>query len=355
MRDFRTKYIYFLSVLIFLTGLGLLFWFGWSAMRIHTNVIVDFTSKEKQEACDYRRALDGVCVKTAKELSPRLVAVMIDNHPDALPQSGLDQASVVYEAPVEGSFTRFMALFPVGAEVNKVGPVRSARPYYLDWLQEFGNPIYLHVGGSPEALDLIKQKNILDYNEFYNGAYYWRDANRAAPHNVFTDSSEWQKIWDKNSARPTADFSGWVFSTSSDYHFDGKEQNGEKIILLFNSKYTVEWHYATSTKQYERFQYGGEHLMENNAKIFADTVIVQETVMKVIDEEGRREINTTDGGKAIVYLEGRAIIGAWNNGIDGRTRFYKNNDEEIKLKSGKIWIEIVNSPAASGIPLWRDN
>lgn len=345
MRDFRTKYIYFLSALIFLTGLGLLFWFGWQyfSMRIGANAIMDFTNIEKKKDCDYRRVLDGVCVKTANEINPRLVGVMIDNHPDALPQAGLDKANVVYEAPVEGSFTRFMALFPVDASADKVGPIRSARPYYLDWIAEYGDALYMHVGGSDKALDLIKQKNILDYNEFYNGVYYWRDAKRIAPHNIFTDSQNWQKIWDNNSARSLSIYSGWVFSTSSDYNFTGNEQNGEKIILPFNSKYTVEWRYLHDIKQYERLEYGEAHVMENSAKIFADTVIAQETAMKVIDEEGRKQIDTVVGGKATVYLEGKAIAGFWNNGIDGRTRFYKNSDEEIKLKSGKIWIEIISS------------
>ncbi len=345
MRDFRTKYIYFLSALIFLTGLGLLFWFGWEyfSLRIGTKAIVNFTNIEKREECEFRRVLDGVCVKTAKEMNPRLISIMIDNHPEALPQAGLDKANIVYEVPVEGSFTRFMAIFQVDAEVKKVGPVRSARPYYLDWLQEFGNPLYLHVGGSPEALDLIKQKNILDYNEFYNGAFYWRDSQRAAPHNVFTDSSRWQKIWDSNSARPAVNYSGWIFSTSSDYNFTGQEQNGAEIILPFNSKYTVEWHYATSTSQFERWQYGEAHKMENGAGILADTVIVQEVSVKVIDEEGRKEINTVDGGKALVGIEGRVIVGFWGNGVDGRTRFYNDQNEEIKLKPGKIWVEIVSS------------
>lgn len=338
------RYIYLLAGLVFLTGAGLLFWFGlqYFSARIGANAIVNFTNTEKKkEDCQFRRVLDGSCVKTANEINPRLVSVMVDNHPDALPQSGLDKASIVYEAPVEGSFTRFMALFPVDASVGKVGPIRSARPYHLDWLQEFGRPVYMHVGGSPEALDLVKQKNILDYNEFYNGAYYWRDLKRTAPHNIFTGSRQWQKIWDNNSARSVVNYSGWLFSTSSDYYFSSSEQNGEKIILAFNSKYTVEWRYVSSTKQYERFQYGGVHLMENNAKIFADTVVVQETSMKVIDEEGRRKINTLDGGKAVVYLEGSAIVGAWNK-IDGKTRFYVGGNE-IKLKPGKIWVEVISN------------
>ncbi|HLC70188.1 MAG TPA: DUF3048 domain-containing protein, partial [Patescibacteria group bacterium] len=110
----------------------------------------------------YFSALDGRGVTSSEKVTPQVVAVMIDNHIDARPQSGLAVASVVYEVPVEGSITRFMALYDGDDLVEEVGPVRSARAYYLDWLSEYGDALYLHVGGSPEALNLIKKRSIFD-------------------------------------------------------------------------------------------------------------------------------------------------------------------------------------------------
>src|SRR5690606_23920743 len=129
--------------------------------------------------------------------SPRTVGIMIENHYDARPLSGLADASVVYEAPVEGNYTRFLAVFPEDAEVQKIGPVRSARTYYLDWVSEYPDMLYMHVGGSPDALEKIKTHGIFDFNEFYRGWYYWRDSGRYAPHNVYTSSALFQKAMDE--------------------------------------------------------------------------------------------------------------------------------------------------------------
>src|SRR3989338_407175 len=103
-------------------------WWGEDAMN---------EGERREAACSYRRLLDGACVESRSEAKPALVAVMIDNHMDARPQSGLAEARVVYEAPVEGNFTRFLAIFAATDDVEKAGPVRSARPYFLDWVEEY--------------------------------------------------------------------------------------------------------------------------------------------------------------------------------------------------------------------------
>ena len=131
--------------------------------------------------------LSGLPVEPIINARP-VVGVMIENSPDARPQSGLDQASVVFEAIAEGGITRFLTLFQ-DTQPDYVGPVRSVRPYYEQWLLGFDAPI-AHVGGSPEALANIKAWGIKDLDQFYNSGSYHRVGSRAAPHNVYASVAD---------------------------------------------------------------------------------------------------------------------------------------------------------------------
>ena len=156
----ETKYIYILAGIIFLVSILLFAWFGYQTFG---NKFVQNDSAEdikkivklEEEDCKYKRKLDGVCVELEKDIDPKIVAVMVENNLEAWPLSGISKANVVYEAPVEGNIPRFMAIYTIDNEIEQVGPVRSARPYYLDWVSENGNAMYMHVGGSVDALDLI--------------------------------------------------------------------------------------------------------------------------------------------------------------------------------------------------------
>ncbi|MDD2556103.1 MAG: DUF3048 domain-containing protein, partial [Syntrophaceticus sp.] len=108
-----------------------------------------------------------------------LVAVMVDNLDAARPQTGLGGAGVVYEMEAEARITRFMALF-AGDQPSVVGPVRSARSYYLQICKEW-DAVYAHVGGSKDAVSNIQSWGIKDLDEFRNGGEYWRDNSRNAP------------------------------------------------------------------------------------------------------------------------------------------------------------------------------
>ena len=101
---------------------------------------------------------------------------MVENSLAARPQSGLSQAGVVFEALAEGGVTRFMALYQDTTPTN-VGPIRSARPYFIEWAMGF-DAAYAHVGGSPVALSDIKAWNVQDLNQFYYGGYYHRISSR---------------------------------------------------------------------------------------------------------------------------------------------------------------------------------
>lgn len=294
------------------------------------------TQLASQANCEYRSIINGVCVERAEDRAPTVVAVMIENHPAARPQSGLVEAEVVYEAMVEGNYTRFLAVYPYHSAVAKVGPVRSARPYYLDWLAEYDDPLYMHVGGSPEALNIIKQRDIWDANEMFMGSSFWRAGNRQAPHNTYTNAERWQKIIGTETNGP---FESWDFATSTITCTESCVDFVE--IPYLRPDFVTGWKYNSSTEQYVRWQGDGPHQTETGL-IYADTILIMEVPYTVLDEIGRLEMKTIGSGPAVVVLNGQKITGHWSkSSVAGRTQFYNDNNHEILFKPGKIWIQVV--------------
>lgn len=337
--------IYLLSTLIFLAGVVLLAWFlaqyfllQYDSIVVSEPVLVE--EVEKKQDCEFRRKLDGVCVDSRRDLSPELVAVMIENSADAWPLSGLATASVVYEAPVEGNIPRFMAIYNLFSDVAEVGPVRSARPYFLDWVSEYGQTMYMHVGGSPDALAKIEADNIFDMNEFGRGRYFYRESSRTAPHNAYTNSKLWQKASeDYSKFYDESIYDGWVFEVSEPC----LENCVGGVTVSFGAPiYSVYWTYNTSTNNYTRFQGKNKDIDSDGSQIVADTVVVQRVKSVVLDEVGRKQIDTIGEGEVTIFKAGQMVEGEWSKASrTDRTQFYDLDGKIIPLQPGKIWVEIL--------------
>lgn len=269
---------------------------------------------------------------------PRVVAVMINNSFDSYPLIGLNDASVVYEVPVEGMGTRFMALFGENDISEKVGPVRSARPYYLDWVKEYGDTLYMHCGGSADGLSEIKKQGIFDADEFFRTAYFWRDHTRIAPHNLYTSSSKWLKYFSVyGPKREFPDWEGWNFGVLN--------STGTESVFSFSVNYSrdfvVGWRYNPEKKNYERILNDEMFADEKNNIITAENVIIQLTSISVLDEVGRKKIQTVGSGEARVYRDGIMVRATWKKeNPSARTRFYDKDDVEITLTPGRTWVMI---------------
>ncbi|WP_278320958.1 DUF3048 domain-containing protein [Clostridium tetanomorphum] len=118
--------------------------------------------------------------------------VIVENSKDARPQSGLVDADIVYETMAEGGIPRFIALYHK-KDSDKIGPVRSARPYFLDIAKENNLP-FAHCGYSEEAKDIISKENLPSLNEFDYEKAYWRDKNRKYEHSLYTSSSKLREL-----------------------------------------------------------------------------------------------------------------------------------------------------------------
>lgn len=285
-----------------------------------------------------RNPLTGAKLDAPLTELPQVFAVMVENSYEAWPLSGLDQAFLVIEAPVEGNIPRFISFFEQGTEAKKIGPVRSARPYYLDWADEFG-AIYAHVGGSPEALGLIKANGTTkDLNQFFQSEYFWRDeVTRYAPHNVYTSGKLLDDAIDEVK-KSTKLYDSWKF-------VDGTA-SGETLSPVINwasgSVYDVIWRYAAGTNAYTRYQGTTPVKMSSGSIIVADNVVAISSDITVVDATGRRHIRTVGEGEAVVYQNGTKIVGTWKKAtrID-RLKFFDASEQELEMNAGKTWIEVV--------------
>ncbi|MFA5188024.1 MAG: DUF3048 domain-containing protein [Patescibacteria group bacterium] len=289
-----------------------------------------------------RRKIDGQEVKSEAEANLYPVAIMVENAADSWPASGLDKANLVFEAITEGSIPRFVALYANSEEIKKIGPVRSARPYYLDWIDPY-EPLYLHVGGSPDALAKIKSGNcaLTDLNQFWNAQNFWRDKWRYAPHNVYTSSELIkQALADKELTAPT-DYQTWPYK--KDLELEKRPEQVNDIAINYAQQYyKVRWQYNREENNYIRYQNGDIHKMSDGEWIKAKNVIVQVNDMIVLDEVGRKKITTTGEGKAWIFRDGETTAGQWKkDDIKSIIKYYDNNGKEIELNGGTTWVEVI--------------
>lgn len=295
-------------------------------------------SPDQVEEQKVRRKIDGVMVN-ADVSDLKLYALMIENHPDARPQSGLNKAKLVWEAPVEGGITRFMAVYDGTEGVSEIGPVRSARPYYLDWVKEL-DAAYGHVGGSPEALTLISTYKILDFNQFFNDKYYWRSSRRLAPHNVYT-SSELLARLKKDRKLSLSQDDSWLFK--DDVALSARPTIVNDLAIEYSTDlFEVTWKYDVANNEYVRYMGGEKHKDIDGSEIKAKNIAVQFASVSILDDEGRRRIKTIETGRALVVQDGQVIDGNWKKTSQtSRTRFYDASGQEISFNAGVTWIEVV--------------
>lgn len=264
-------------------------------------------------------------------------SVVIDNAYDLPYQAGLNQASIVYEVLVESNITRLLAVFSSDKQSEKIGPVRSARGYFLDLAQEYGGA-FVHVGGSPQALAKINTYDFFNLDEMSaNGKYFWREAQLSAPHNVFINLENINNFANlKDIAKFGEDFQAWNFVRDA---FFGVA--APKLTIDFSSEhYQVDWLYDYETNVYQRWQDGEKKLTDQNATIRATNVIVQIADYSLIDKE-RRAIDLKRGGKVFIFNKIGVQEGEWKN-IHGRTQFFDANNKPLELLAGTTWVEIVD-------------
>ncbi len=332
----KTNRIFLITAIVAVTAAGIVFYvkvFGDSQRSDITN--------NADAAPDGRvPSINGTLV-AADIAERRPIAVMVENHPDARPQSGLDKADIVYETLAEGGITRFMGVYH-SQDADSIGPIRSARDYYADLANEIG-ALYAHVGGSDEVLQKISNnyyKRLTDVNEFFNGTYFTRITSRLAPHNTYGNTETLRSYLEKNDEETKADVRLRPFTET----ITGNQELADSLTIDFSTpSYKVGYAYNTDTHTYTRSQGSKPHTDAVTKKpLETKNIIIQYVKTAAIpgDEKLRIDIDTKSGGKALVFRDGVVMNGTWKV-VNGSTRFLDANGTEIELHPGTTWIELV--------------
>lgn len=303
--------------------------------------IIDLLTSQKEGGKKATSLLDGTqAAEETANLHP--LAIMIENHTEARPQYGLSKASIIYEALAEGGITRFMAVFgPYGAD--KVGPVRSARTYYVDWALEY-DAFYAHAGGAQNALEKIAKEGVkaLPHDKFA----YWREPEpgKASEHTLFASVPKLYQVAEKKKySLERGDWRPWKFKNPTPPTGGG----GKGITINFSSpQFAVEWNYDSTSNKYLRVMAGAPHKDAGNGEqIKAANIVVQYVARRIVDSGGGKQVwqmETVGSGKAKVLLDGKIIEGTWKKAKPReRTLFYDENAKEIEFNPGQTWIEVV--------------
>ena len=279
--------------------------------------------------------------------SRHVVAVMIDDQFDARPQSGLSSASVVWQAPAEGGIPRYMALFQEGSP-RAVGPVRSSRYYYIAWASEWRS-VYVHVGGSPQALAFLHSAKgrgsaVYDADGFrYEGRYLWRIHTRFAPHNVYSDASHLRSLAKAVKAKPVDYKPAWKFAP--DKPLVERPKGGTIVVPYLANKITYK--YDRKTNSYLRSVTGEKKQTDqaNEKRVAPKNVVIMLMSFGPLNDgshKHRLEAQFTGKGTAWIATNGKTVKGTWRKkSLTAPTRFYGRDGKQVTMTVGQTFIQVI--------------
>lgn len=286
-------------------------------------------------------------IKTDDEVTDRAIAVMVNNHPQARPQSGLSKADIVFEMLTEGDITRFLAIYQSTAP-EVVGPVRSAREYFFTLADEGYDAIYVYHGAANFVNDMIKTRGIENLpGAVYDndGHLFVRESFRKAPHNSYFQFGAAYDVAEEKGYDTKLNYEALLF-TDDESDVEGEEANS--VQINYSSTSTVRFDYDESDQKYTRYNDGEQTVeLDTNEPIKVDNVFVVETEHRVIDEERRRFIDIESGGSAYLFQRGKVQKIDWEN-RDGRIIPVKDG-QVVPFVPGQTWINFVPTTPAKGV------
>lgn len=340
-----------------------------------------FAAEPKTEACPLNGKLYSKSEKVLWE-ARRPILTMLENHVDARPQSGLSYADIVYEAVAEGGITRFMGVFYCGAQGDtaKVGPVRSARIYFVNIAAEYNNPIYMHVGGGNCSRDEAsgqctsnkkawaleelgkmgwRKAGGNDFDTISDIGYpvLFRDYNRlgvgktlATEHTMVGSlPSAWKEALKRGYTGVDDKGKTWLSGVKL-WKLGSEELKGQPAQTINYEfwkgykDFAVEWKYDPTTKEYLRNQGGSVQIdLETSKQITTSNVIVQFAKEEgPLDEHKHMFYNVVGEGTGLFFSNGQATEIVWKKTKQtDRTIFMTKSGKEISFTPGAIWISIL--------------
>lgn len=292
--------------------------------------------------------LDGV--PAAASRAHRLpLAIMVDDQAAARPQSGISSASIVYQAPADGAQDRYMMVFQEGI-ASDIGPVRSARPYFVYWAAEY-HALYGHYGGDHRVMyatipEMGKTIHNMDALKYGGGCPYHRIKTRSAPHNAYTNTG--MLIWCAAQRKYPAAYE----------NLPNRPFRGDTAAALLPAAQSITITYRTNTIGYKFDPSKDSYLRSvdgkteidpaNNSQVYARSVIIMYQPLSYdLSGEGpphltRPNVHNVGSGKVLIFQEGKQIKGTWKKKtVTSLTRFYDSSGKEISLVRGEIFIQSI--------------
>jgi len=289
------------------------------------------------EPVTYTSPLTGI--ERTKKYPARPLVVSIDNVGDAIPQSWISKADLVYEFPVEGQQSRLNAIY-YSKFPEEFGPIRSTRPYFVDLTREYKG-IFLAHGWSPAARDYLLSDVVPYINAMNSSLDFYRVADKEAPHDSYI---KWSEV------REEIKEQGWWKTKKKIRAFkflgEGEESIGEdaiKITVRYGAS-KCEYTYDPEKNVYLRSIDGEPYIdHETGKQVVVSNVLVQRVSSYAYDSKGRLEIDMCEGGKARLFTGGKVVKGTWSReDLDSRTIFVDNDGNEFKLTPGKSWVQVAD-------------
>jgi hypothetical protein len=292
-----------------------------------------------------RAPLTGLMV-TERVASQHPIALMIDDASGARPQSGFNSAAVVWQAPAEGGVPRYMMIFQDQVPTD-VGPVRSARSYFIEWAAEW-KAVYGHVGGSPQAMATLRAKGngqlVYNADQFrWGGTYYRRVSARRAPHNVYSDAKSLRIMATKVGAKNELLKPFWRFGKDAPL----AERPSGGIIRVVYPQNSIEYRYDRTTNTYLRGVSGQSKQLDaaTGKRVAPKNVVVMMVSFRPLNDGSNKHrlvAKNVGSGKAWIATNGRTIVGTWKKAsISGPTRFYDKDGKPVTLTAGQTFIQVM--------------
>lgn len=327
------------AAVLVLISAGLMRWIVSGGARLPIDPLMPSASSSTDPILLPRR-IDGVLVPRGQERLP-VTAVVVENHPDARPLSGVSRAAVVIEAPVEGGITRLLLIMNASSTVERIGPIRSARPYFVEWARGW-NAAFVHVGGSPDALSMIRQLGgtLTNVDEMAGARAIWRDRERPAPHNAYTSAERLRTSLDgEDGGERLAPPLAWHFQdlTTSTH----ATTTSSLSVPSYTGSYSVRWVYDADRGVYTRYQAGRLQRDDDGSMVEAENIIVVMTGGRVLDSVGRLLLDTVGTGDAFLTRGGMTIPIRWSRVAGEPIRFMHVDATDVLLTRGRTWIHVI--------------
>lgn len=318
-----------------------------------TSVSVSVSSESNEEQTEVKEETALVSEKFKSSLTNtendkdiskvRPLAIMFENTSDALPHYGLAHAGVVYEAVVEGAITRYMGVFDDYEDIERLGNVRSARPYFIYLAKEY-DAVFISHGHSEDALSLLNSKIVDSYNGMFEITGFFRSTDKKAPHNSYLETNSLKEGLVKKNIDITFDKPKEYFNFSEGLNELSQGETAKYIKLYYVTNHP-SFVYDENSATYKRYAFGD---LEKDALslegISFTNLIFQDVNSRVLDSEGHMGIDLVGKGTGKFFTNGKVVDITWEKSSNtAKTKYYMQDGSEIALNAGKTYIALIEN------------